>query len=252
MSERVFVQVVGFGDAERHSLNTLFRLSQEQAVSYALWMPGAPEQPRLVMMDGDSYESRFVLETLDVSTGTQLMWMAKDTSNTVPAIASCSFQRPLDWPAIVQALDQAFPAPTPIDMDLDFSNTGPGPEAPEPSGPRGLIVSANTHTALYLHAKLSLAGIRWVDDVNHASNALQLTAIYSYQVVMVDIDEPQQADWDQVAAMRANIPEGAQLIMLVAHVVTAKERAKAATYGAVGIFEKPPHPGELQKLLEKR
>jgi hypothetical protein len=34
MGRRVFVKVVGFSDAERHALNTLFRLSEERDTHY--------------------------------------------------------------------------------------------------------------------------------------------------------------------------------------------------------------------------
>ena len=37
--QRIYVNVVGFSDVERHALNTVFRLSEERELSYVPWVP---------------------------------------------------------------------------------------------------------------------------------------------------------------------------------------------------------------------
>jgi len=39
MAITVWVKVVGFSDAERHSLNTIFRVSRADGPNYVLWKP---------------------------------------------------------------------------------------------------------------------------------------------------------------------------------------------------------------------
>ena len=56
MATPTWVKVVGFDDAERHSLNTLFRLSERMSPSYVLWAPECPSQPHVALIDLDSYE----------------------------------------------------------------------------------------------------------------------------------------------------------------------------------------------------
>ncbi len=248
MTQRIFVQVAGFSDVERHALNTLFRLSYERAVSFAVWMPGAPDAPRLVLLDGDSYESRFVLETLPVSDGTRLLWVAKDISQ-VPPSAHASFARPVNWPQMVQVMDELFPSPA-VDLDLDFSDTRP-PELPQ-TGPRALIVSGDTVTTLYLHAKLALAGLTWVDETTDGPLALQLMQIQPYDLLVLDLDTVGQAGWAFLRTVRASVnrrhPQIANTVVLTNR-VRLRDRIKARKLGLRAVFENPPHPGEFAQLL---
>ena len=56
MASPTWVKVVGFSDAERHSLNTMFRLSEHLTPAYMLWTPETPSQPHVALIDVDSYE----------------------------------------------------------------------------------------------------------------------------------------------------------------------------------------------------
>ncbi len=251
MTNGIFVQVAGFTDIERHALNTLFRLSQGRAVRFDLWMPGAPQAPRLVLLDGDSYESRFVLETLNLTAETRLLWVAKDTSKGVPAAAHAFFSRPVDWPQVVQVLDDWFPSAA-LDLDLDFSATSPVELQQRTGGPRALIVSGDTQTTLYLHAKLSLAGLTWVDEATDGQLALQLMHLQAYELLVLDLDTAQFAGWGFLQKLRASVtglyPRAINTVLLTNR-VRLRDRIKARKLGIRAIFENPPHPGEFGQLL---
>lgn len=248
MTQRIFVQVAGFSDVERHALNTLFRLSYTRAVSFEVWMPGAPDAPRLVLLDGDSYESRFVLETLDLTGGTQLLWVATDALKNAPDLAHANIARPVDWPKMLQVLDDMFPSP--IDVNLDFSETRPGEL--EHEGPRALIVSGDTHTTLYLHAKLALSGLTWVDEATDGPLALQLMQLQAYELLVLDLDTARQAGWAFLQTVRASVtlrhPHIANTVVLTNR-VRLRDRIKARKLGLRAVFENPPHPGEFAQLL---
>src|SRR5262245_61934533 len=98
MAQRVFIRVIGFSDVERHALNSVFRLSEERGTIYCLWEPGAPEEPKLVLMDGQSYEAGVEL-SLPSNAGLNFIWIGAGT----PPNARRCFQRPLSWPDVVQA-----------------------------------------------------------------------------------------------------------------------------------------------------
>ena len=63
MTSPVMVKVMGFSDKERHSLNTLFRLSSRQIPSYQLWTLESVSQPHVALIDVDSYEATLELES---------------------------------------------------------------------------------------------------------------------------------------------------------------------------------------------
>ncbi|GAC1537370.1 MAG: hypothetical protein NVS2B4_17560 [Ramlibacter sp.] len=56
------MRVIGFGDNERHSLNTLLRLSDGRfETRYQLWLAGPG--PDLALIDSQSYEAVLELES---------------------------------------------------------------------------------------------------------------------------------------------------------------------------------------------
>jgi hypothetical protein len=57
MASVVWVKVVGFSDTERHSINTLLRLSEGACPTYVLWTPDTQAAPNVLLLDADSYEA---------------------------------------------------------------------------------------------------------------------------------------------------------------------------------------------------
>ena len=103
---QVFVKVHGFGDTERHALNTVFRLSQQGPVSYSLWSPDIAAKAQVVLMDGESWEAGVELARPAFESAT-LVWVGERP----PPQAWKSFSKPIRWSLVVDALDRLFSQP---------------------------------------------------------------------------------------------------------------------------------------------
>ncbi len=117
MLNTVYVKVIGFRDVERHALNTVFRLSQDRSSNYVLWSPDGPQQgqqPHLVLLDTDSYEGGLELESPGFNKHLKLIAVGERP----PEGAWRAFVRPINWTAVVHAMDQLFAGATGSDIDL--------------------------------------------------------------------------------------------------------------------------------------
>jgi len=246
MAQRVFVKVVGFTDVERHALNTVFRLSEHRDTVYSLWLADAPEPPQLALIDGQSYEARLELES-PKNAGLKLIWVGA----VAPAEAWRTFQRPMSWPEVVNAMDQLFAPAEALDFDLDY-DSGVADTVPpdEPPAKRALIACADRDERLYLRAKLALAHLTQADEAETGAQALELTRSHQYAVALVDFALPDFDGWaflKELNETRPAIPH----VILTKEGASVPERLRAWFAGAEGLFDKPPHPGKLQNLLHK-
>ena len=114
MPSTVFVKIVGFRDVERHAINTVFRLSMDRLPSYWLWTPDAPVPPHLALIDVDSYEGGLELASPTFNSNLKLICVGKRP----PPGAWRVFDRPLNWPAVVHAMDQLFTGSVGTDIDI--------------------------------------------------------------------------------------------------------------------------------------
>ncbi|MES2944607.1 MAG: response regulator [Pseudomonadota bacterium] len=128
--KRIFVKVFGFSDLERHSLNSVFRLSQARSVAYALWTPESTIPAEVLLLDGDSWEASLELANPELEV-LRLVWVGEHP----PAHAWRVFERPLHWSAVMDALDSIY-APSlleaahkvneaALDAHLDFDLPSP-------------------------------------------------------------------------------------------------------------------------------
>lgn len=249
MSQRVFVQVVGFTDVERHALNTVFRLSELRPTSYWLWTPEAPEAPRLALLDGQSYEAGLALETLRGS-GPSLAWVG----DHAPAGVWRSFSRPLSWPDVVQAMDEMFTPFTDVEFDLDL-DSGPDtvpPPMDDDDAPvrRALIASSDLNERLYLRAKLALHELTVADEAESAADVMELLRTNRYDVALVNFSLPDSDGWPFIRQL-------AQARSVISHLVVTKdtaslaERIQAWSAGVEAFLAKPADPLKLQRALRK-
>lgn len=249
MSQRVFVNVIGFSDVERHALNTVFRLSEPRETSYAPWTPEVTEQPRLILMDGDCYEALLAMASPD-RPDAKLIWIGPDA----PPYTWRRFERPLHWPDVVAAMDDLFSPPESLDFDLDADFDGSPPDTLPPGaedGPpkRALIVAASLDERLYLRARLALSGLTLADEAETAAQALELAGTGRYAVALVDFGLP-EGGWNLLKLLRGLQPVLPHLVV-TKHRPTRAERLRARLAGVEGFFDKPPHPGKLSLLLQK-
>ncbi len=241
--QRVFVKVIGFSDVERHALNTLFRLSEEREVGYALWQPDYGVPADLGLIDSESHEALVEFESPS-NADLKMVWVGPNP----PQRAWRSYERPVQWADVVSAMDQLFqPA-----MEVDFDITGPSTLDPTASTPgkRALIAAARLDERLYFRARLSLANLTQADEAENASDALELARRNRYDVALVDFGLPGVEGWELLRQLRAAQPTMPHLIVTKDKVTTG-DLVRGWREGSGTFLAKPLHPGKLKDLLKR-
>lgn len=240
MGSTVFVKVVGFRDVERHALNTLFRMSVEQPVCYALWTPESPVMPHIGLIDVDNYEAGLALASPSLNRNLKLICVGEGA----PERAWRKFSRPINWTAVLHAMNQLFaPVGVDISIDLDDENLTMSP----PGVRQTLIVDPSKEDCMYLRARLSLAGLIEVSEASTVQEAQTKARERHYEVVIVNVDmdgEP-WALVDRLIAM--NPPIGSVVVTSANHSWEIHERAEAA--GCRAVLERPYDPSHLYRVL---
>ena len=238
MAQRIYVKVVGFPDEERHTLNTVFRLSEQCRTMYQLWTPQAAEPARVALLDGQSWEARVEAES-PLHRDLRLLWVGANP----PATAWRSFRRPISWPEIIGGLDAVF----------DPGAAGePGATAETDSAmsrKTALIVSADRDERLYLRARLALARLTQADEAETGSEAVALARGKQYDVALVDAGLGDMDAW----ALLGRLRQGRRPIPHLA--MTKAERSMAerlkAWRGSTALLEDPPDPQRLDAWLSR-
>ena len=242
MGTTVFVKVVGFRDVERHALNTVFRLSTERSTCYALWTPEAPVMPHIALIDVESYEAGLALASPGLNRNLKLICVG----NGAPAHAWRVFARPLNWTAVLHAMDQLF-APAGVDIDIDLD--GEGTSSVIPPGMRvTLLVDPSRDERLYLRARLSLAGLIEVDEAQSVAQAQVKVRERHYDLVIVDVDTADDP-WALIERLVAQDPPiGSVVITTTNNSWKMHERAELA--GCRAVLDKPYDPGHVFRVLQ--
>ena len=239
MSSPVFVQVVGFRDVERHALNTVFRLSQDRATSYCLWTPDAPAPAHLALVDVDSYEGAMALASPDFNPHLKLICVGEQA----PDAAWRVFDRPLNWHAVVGAMDELF-AP------LAGHGAGGGAPTLPPGVKLSLLVDASREHRMYLRARLALAGLVAVEDADTPEQGLALAKRKRYDLVIIYLDVPGQDGWTIIDQMVALEPAIGAVVLTTGnmswHIHGQAERA-----GCRGVLAIPFDPGQFLQIIKK-
>jgi CheY-like chemotaxis protein len=253
MKQRVFVKVTGFSDVERHALNTVFRLSEDQEVAYSLWTPEAPEAPQVSLIDGQSYEGGVALTSPLDAAGPRMIWVGA----VAPAHAWRTFTRPLRWTDIVKVMNDEFAPPPALDLDLGevpaldldlsaFTNS----VQPGYDRRHALIVAIDPEIRLYLRAKMAAQGLTLAQEALTVEEALEFAGAQTFQVILLDMDITGQPDWQLYKALRLHQPRSDILVMSTRADFTMRLRARFA--GARACLRKPLHPLELHDALKPR
>jgi len=241
MGTTVFVKVVGFRDVERHALNTVFRLSMDRPTCYALWTPEAPVMPHIALIDVESYEAGLALASPNLNRNLKLICIG----NGAPAQAWRVFPRPINWTAVLHAMDKLF-APVGVDISLDLAEEG-RPQVP-PGVRMTLLVDPSRQERLYLRARLSLAGLIEVDEVETTMEAMARVKERHYDLVIVDVDAPDDP-WALVARLvNMEPPIGSVVVTTINNSFQMHQRAEQA--GCRAVLEKPYDPSHLFRVLQ--
>lgn len=244
MTSPTWVKVVGFSDAERHSLNTLFRLSERMTPAYMLWTEDTSSQPHVALIDVDSYEGGLELGSPRLSPNLKVICVGE----VVPANANVwrSFERPVEWGALLDELDELFAPRSKPD-----SAPGQLVEKVVPPGVKvSLLVGLSRHDCLYLRARLALAGLTEVADVDTATDASHMLSQRHFDLVIVSLELIDADPWMLVRTLRQMSPP-VQSVIVVTDAPSWRAMGMAEDLGCLGLLEIPFAPQQVMDLLQK-
>lgn len=244
MSSSIWVKVVGFSAVERHSLNTLFRLSVRQTPAYCLWTPDAPAPPHVILIDMDCHEAEVELASPTFNPNLKIICVGSKAHSK----AWRSFQRPVDWNTMVQVLDHLFASHAYVDVVTGFD------ELDDETAPPGmrvtLVVGLKPAERMYLRARLSLAGLTDVDEFETAEQAGSSLAHRHYDVMIVGLELSDADPWALVQSFKA-MPKPPQAVIVATEKPSWSAMEKAEQMGCAGLLEIPFNPPQVMGLLQK-
>jgi hypothetical protein len=245
MGSNVWVKVVGFDDVERHSLNTIIRLSEQSVVSYLLWTPDLTLPPQVALIDMDSYESGLELTSPTLNPNLKLICVGANP----PQNAWRTLQRPVDWAGLVREMDSLFSLQPEVDIDLDFGDTVA--EKWVPPGVRAtLLVGLTREERLYLRSRLSLAGLTEVDEAPTAGQSIALMSQRHYELAIIS-NELEDADpWSIVRAMQT-LANPVRTVIIATHFPSWAAEQEVERGGCFGLLEIPFEPRQIYEMLQK-
>ena len=244
MAATVLVKVVGFSDVERHSLNTLFRLSGREGPNYHLWTPDAAGPAQVALIDVDSYEAGLELVSPSFNPNLKMICVGAEA----PTLAWRTVPRPVDWAAMVGLLDELFVSA--VDVDIDISQEDP-PAAPLPPGVKlALLAGLPLEARLYLRARLALAGITAVDEVQTAAQLDDSVKARPYDLVLVYVNDDAIDPWMLVKHLQY-LEKPVRSVVGVSTNASWKTANLAERMGCMGLLEIPFNPMQVIGLLQK-
>ena len=244
MASNISVKVIGFQDAERHSLNTLFRLSVQREAVYSLWTSDGSSPPQVALIDMDSYQSELEMASPSFNSNLKLICVGE---TSVPH-AWRSFQRPIDWKALVETLDELFVVPPAADIDIDL---GAGTDrAVRPGVKVSLLAGLTREDRLYLRARLAVAGMTEVDEAETAEAALIKANHRHYDLAIVGLELNTDAPWSLVQALKS-LPTPVESVIAVTANPSWKTMEEAEMHACTGLLEIPFSPRQILAILRK-
>jgi CheY-like chemotaxis protein len=248
MATHTWVKVVGFSDVERHSINTLFRLSETHSPSYALWTADVPSAPHVALIDLDSYEGALEMESPRYNANLKHICVGSKAAPKTAAKAWRMFARPVEWGALVQEMDSLFSMSIDIDLDVALADVA---GQPTPPGVKvALVVGLSKEDRLYLRARLSLAGITDLDEAQSAAEATDYLTRRQYGLVVVSLELSDADPWSLVRALKdMPLPVHSVVVATSSPSWAAIDAAEKA--GCAGLLEIPFQPAHVYALLQK-
>jgi CheY-like chemotaxis protein len=253
MPKKVFIRVVGFTNVERHALNTVFRLSQDdphRSHAYEPWLPGSSEPASMALIDGASGGASQELADMHANPDIGLIWVGAVT----PAKAWRSFTRPLRWPAVLTAIDMYFEPAGSLDFDLGSETlpaqidaaSGPVPLMgliPPPTEHCALLADPDPQARLFMRSLLAAMGITQVDEAASVAEAKTLLAGQIYQFACVDLSLSDLDPWLAIAQTR-----GAKVRLVTGLSISLTDKISAKINGCI-TMQKPLQSNKLGQLL---
>jgi CheY-like chemotaxis protein len=243
MASNISVKVVGFSDAERHSLNTLFRLSEGAGVAFAVWTADAVQAPDVVLIDADSAQAQQEI----AATAAQPDLRVISVGAAPVAHAWRSFQRPVDWTMLLELLGAVALAQADGSQDVSLHEPAHSGFDPDPSA--CLLVGFSLENGLYLRARLALAGLYDVDDAESAVQAQVKLKHRRYSLVIVDLSSNDIGAWALVQSL-GEWSESRRLVAVATSDRSSRTLKMIEPLGCTAVLEIPFAPQQVLKLLQ--
>jgi CheY-like chemotaxis protein len=206
-----------------------------------LWTPETPSQPHVALIDVDSYEGGLELGSPRFNPNLKVICVGV----RAPANAWRTFDRPVDWGALLDELDELF-APRPTEE----SEPGQLVEKQPPPGVKmTLLVGLSRPDRLYLRARLALAGLTEVDDVDTAADASVKVSQRQYDLVVVSLELIDADPWLLVQTLK-DMPTPVRSIIVATDAPTWRAMGMAEDLGCIGLLEIPFEPQQVLDLLQ--
>jgi hypothetical protein len=189
----------------------------------------------------DSYEGGMELESPRFNPNLKFICVGQEP----PVGAWRSFQRPVDWTALVKALDELFATPSDIDIVLD-----PSDRIIPPGVRTALLIGLSRSDALYLRARLSLAGITEVDDAANAVLALDRLNQRAFDLVVVSLELSDADPWALVQTLKVE-SQSTRSVVVATDAPTWRAMELAERLGCTGLLEIPFMPQQVLDLIQK-
>lgn len=244
MAPIVWVKVVGFSASERHSIQTLFRLSTSQIPSYRLWTAEAPVPASLALIDTDSHEAEVEMASPAFNSHLKVITIGGRPLGQ----AWRSFQRPVDWSAMVQVMNGLFNAQTPPDHEDGVVNAE---EVVVVHGVRAaILIGMTVEERLYLRARLALVGLTDVDEADTLEKVGERIESRHYDVAVISLELAGGDAWGLVQTFRDMLhPPHALIVATTKPSWSVMEHAEQS--GCKGLLEIPFNPPQVMRLFQQ-
>ncbi len=245
------MQVIGFSDAERYALNTLFRLSEGREPTYAAWagVMGEPGQADVLLVDGGSAEA-VLAHVREARPGQRLIWVGGAPSPQAWRV----LERPISWSELLMDLDGVFAARQYDTGNLDLDVSGPD-LLPPSAADRALVVGPRRPDLLELVLWLQRLGLDAAELVEDAEQALERIRAQEHALAVLDLDAPHLPAWNLAREMAASRPQ-LRIVGLSELVAPAADwwgrrrmRRHAQRMAMSGLLARPLQFEELRRLV---
>jgi CheY-like chemotaxis protein len=159
-----------------------------------------------------------------------------------------SFQRPIDWKALVETLDALFVVPPAADIDIDLSDVTE--RTVLPGVKVSLLAGLTRQDRLYLRARLAVAGMTEVDEAETTEAALIKATHRHYDLAIVSLALNANAPWSLVQALKG-LPTPVESVIAVTANASWKTMEEAEIRACAGLLETPFSPHQIVALLRK-
>ncbi|TAH13189.1 MAG: hypothetical protein EAZ11_03220 [Curvibacter sp.] len=222
----------------------MFRLSGREGPQYSLWTPESAGPAQAALIDVDSYEAGLELVSPSFNHNLKMICVGSEA----PQLAWRTVPRPVEWAALVGLLDELFVVAQ-SDDDLGSDETEVHTQMP-PGVKLALLAGLPKDVRLYLRARLALAGITVVDEVQTLEHMDDSVKARDYDVVLAYVNTTGSDPWVLVKHLQ-DLEKPVRSAIAVSADSSWKASNLAERMGCIGLLEIPFNPMQVIGLLQR-